>query len=265
MSVSENVVKYRLIVYTSSASWREGIAWSIDVCSLMTFLSFSPTFIGQQGQLSGCHNDVGNIKQYLINNQGFKEKDMLILMDDGQHHPPTKKNIQDSFKRITEYSRANDVVFIHYSGHGGRVEDLNGDEKDGYDETLIPSDYKKAGQILDDDVYKMVVDPMPEGVTVVALVRTVWNYYCYFRQSWSRHADSGRSFSVLPSAVCQMDCCHSGSAMDLPYEMNETDSGGMHENKGFGGMGAIMEEPAAMICCACLAFLFVDGLLDFLG
>ena len=83
-------------------------------------------YVGQQGQLSGCHNDVNNIKEYLISKQGFKEKDMLILMDDGKHHPPTRKNIMDAFRRITQYSKADDVVFIHYSGHGSRVRDLNG-------------------------------------------------------------------------------------------------------------------------------------------
>ena len=41
---------------------------------------------------------------------------MLILMDDGRHHPPTKRNIEDAFKRICEYSQDGDVVFIHYSG-----------------------------------------------------------------------------------------------------------------------------------------------------
>jgi len=35
-------------------------------------------------------------------------------------------------------SKNGDVVFCHYSGHGGRVRDDNGDEEDGYDETLIP-------------------------------------------------------------------------------------------------------------------------------
>lgn len=62
---------------------------------------------------------------------------MLILMDDGRHHPPTRKNIEDAFRRIAEYSNAGDVVFVHYSGHGGRVVDTSGDEEDGYDETLM--------------------------------------------------------------------------------------------------------------------------------
>lgn len=37
-------------------------------------------YLGQQGQLSGCHNDVGNIKDYLINAQGFDEDNITILM-----------------------------------------------------------------------------------------------------------------------------------------------------------------------------------------
>lgn len=49
-------------------------------------------------------------------------------MDDGRHSSPTKKNILDAFDRIVEYSKAGDVVFIHYSGHGGRVRDTSGDE-----------------------------------------------------------------------------------------------------------------------------------------
>lgn len=61
--------------------------------------------------------DVKNIKQYLIDAMGFGESEMLILMDDGRHHSPTKKNIEDAFRRMTEYSVAGDVVFVHYSGH----------------------------------------------------------------------------------------------------------------------------------------------------
>ena len=47
-------------------------------------------------------------------------------MDDGHHHAPTKQNIEQAFVRITQYSKAGDVVFVHYSGHGGRVRDYSG-------------------------------------------------------------------------------------------------------------------------------------------
>jgi metacaspase-1 len=94
---------------------------------------------------------VKNIKQYLIEVQGFRESEMLILLDDGRAHAPTRRNIEDAFQRITQYSQDGDVVWVHYSGHGGRVRDVSGDEEDGYDSTLIPVDFRSSGQILDDD------------------------------------------------------------------------------------------------------------------
>jgi len=175
---------------------------------------------GQQGQLSGCHNDANNIKRYLIQDQGFQEKDMLILMDDGRHHLPTKKNILEAFDRIVEYSKPGDVVFIHYSGHGGRVRDTSGDEADGYDETLIPVDFQRAGHILDDDLYKRLVTKMSKGVNV----------------------------SVL------MDCCHSGTALDLPYEINATQSK-MSLNQGF-DLGMLDNATSVIGCCLCAMYLF---------
>jgi len=180
-------------------------------------------YTGQKGQLSGCHNDVENIKRYLINEEGFQEKDLLILMDDGNHHQPTRRNIMDAFDRICQYSRAGDVVFVHYSGHGGRVPDRDGDEDDGYDETLIPVDFKSAGQIVDDEVFKRLVLPMQQGVNVTVL----------------------------------MDCCHSGTVLDLPYNVNATQSQ-MHANEGF-NMGLL--DGGDLLCCAVLAFCFADDIL----
>ena len=138
---------------------------------------------GQKGQLSGCHNDVLNVAQYLKEVQGFKEKNITILMDDDMHKPPTKSAIISAYKRLVKQSKEGDVVFCHYSGHGGRLPDDNGDENDGYDETLIPLDFQKCGQIRDDDLLKILIHPMPANVTM----------------------------------TCLMDCCHSGTVLDLPY------------------------------------------------
>lgn len=61
--------------------------------------------------------------------------------------------------------------------------DTSGDEDDGYDETLIPVDYQRSGQILDDTLCDEVVKKMKKGVLATSL----------------------------------MDCCHSGTVLDLPY------------------------------------------------
>ena len=57
-------------------------------------------------------------------------------------------------------------------------------KEDGYDETLVPVDYASAGQIRDDDLFQALVGAMPSGVVV----------------------------------TCVMDCCHSGTVLDLPYQ-----------------------------------------------
>lgn len=41
-------------------------------------------------------------------------------------------------------------------GHGGSVRDTSGDEADNMDETMVPVDYTKAGQITDDEILKEV-------------------------------------------------------------------------------------------------------------
>ena len=108
---------------------------------------------------------------------------MITLMDDGVHDNPTYDRILQAFQWVVNVSQAGDTVWIHYSGHGGRVEDDNGDEDDGYDETLIPVDFQWKGQIRDDDLLRYLVKPMREAVLM----------------------------------TCLMDCCHSGTVLDLPY------------------------------------------------
>lgn len=68
-----------------------------------------------------------------------------MIMDDGVHFSPTRLNIITAFKNLVNHSADGDTVFLHFSGHGGKTIDLNGDEDDGYDETLIPVDFRTHG------------------------------------------------------------------------------------------------------------------------
>eukprot|EP00548_Thalassiothrix_antarctica_P001388 CAMPEP_0194147066 /NCGR_PEP_ID=MMETSP0152-20130528/22502_1 /TAXON_ID=1049557 /ORGANISM="Thalassiothrix antarctica, Strain L6-D1" /LENGTH=329 /DNA_ID=CAMNT_0038847753 /DNA_START=90 /DNA_END=1079 /DNA_ORIENTATION=+ len=135
------------------------------------------------GELRGCHNDVLNMKKYIMHVHGFEEDNITILMDDGEHDSPTKENILEAYKKVIEETEESDAIFLHYSGHGTKVKDRDGDEADGYDEALVPVDYQEEGLINDDDLYDILCKPLAKGATMVSL----------------------------------MDCCHSGTILDLPY------------------------------------------------
>ena len=187
-------------------------------------------YTGQSGdvpELQGCHNDLHNIKKYLIDKQGFKEADMLILMDDGEHFEPTKRNIEAALQRVTELCKKGDAVFVLYSGHGGQVVDTSGDEPDGLDETILPVDARKAGPIIDDQILETFVKPMQAGVTVTVL----------------------------------MDCCHSGSMLDLPYRF-EADDSQMRVDEGFDTNSLRKKTDATSLKC-CL-FELIGCILDVL-
>lgn len=73
-------------------------------------------YIGQNGELSGCHNDVLNMKEYIMNVHGFDEENISVLMDDGVHTEPTKDNIMAAYDKLVTESKEGDVAFCHYSG-----------------------------------------------------------------------------------------------------------------------------------------------------
>ncbi|KAF2263513.1 hypothetical protein CC78DRAFT_533939 [Lojkania enalia] len=142
-------------------------------------------YFGQRGQLRGCINDVKNMSTYLNSHFGYRREDMVILTDDQQNpmSQPTKANILRAMHWLVKDARPNDSLFFHYSGHGGQTKDLDGDEDDGYDEVIYPVDFRTAGHIVDDEMHRILVQPLQPGVRLTAI----------------------------------FDSCHSGSALDLPY------------------------------------------------
>ena len=56
----------------------------------------------------------------------------------------TKTAIVDAFRKLTAECRAGDIVYIHFSGHGQEVTDIDGDERlhggGAYDQSWVPYD-----------------------------------------------------------------------------------------------------------------------------
>ncbi len=117
--------------------------------------------IGQYPEESGWSKIHGNndvvIIGRLLSEQGFKSENITTLTNSAA----TKSEIMEELVNLRDKANRGDVVYIHFSGHGQQVTDLDGDEKDGYDEAWIPYDAKKkyeAGvyegenHILDDEL-----------------------------------------------------------------------------------------------------------------
>ena len=122
--------------------------------------------------LRGCVNDVKDLSAALVEFHGFKKGDITVLTDGAA----TKKAMQAGIKALVRDSKKGDVALLHYSGHGSNVPDDNGDEADGRDEILCPTD-------LDWD------DPL--------------------RDDWLRTTLDGLRAGVNLTVI--MDCCHSGT------------------------------------------------------
>lgn len=99
-----------------------------------------------------------NLLSPVLKNQGFTT---TVLLDE----QATFDNIVNQLTQFTNKTKKGDVVYLHFSTHGQPIEDLNGDEEDGWDESIVPIDaykiYKKGsyeGQkhITDDSLNKYV-------------------------------------------------------------------------------------------------------------
>lgn len=111
-------------------------------------------YIGSNGELRGCINDVIKIKK-LLQTQGYDE--FMVLTEKTEDIKPFKQNILKGFEWLVKDSEKYDNIFFHYSGHGSWLKDLTNDESDGRDECLVPLDYKTSGMILDDDINEYLV------------------------------------------------------------------------------------------------------------
>lgn len=115
---------------------------------------------GTGSDLSGCVNDANDWKK-LLEQRGFS---VARLIDKAA----TGKAIREGIEKIISPAKSGDLVVIQYSGHGSFVPDLNGDEPDGVDECLCPSDVSTKGVITDDELFELY-DAKAKGVKLVVI------------------------------------------------------------------------------------------------
>ncbi len=106
----------------------------------------------------------------------------ITVMTDITELKPTRENIFREL--ISLISSPAKQLYFHYSGHGSQLKDDSMDESDGKDECIIPLDYQKSGYIIDDEIRGLL-----------------------------------SCLRKTQSMFCVLDCCNSGSGMDLTYNL----------------------------------------------
>ena len=96
---------------------------------------------GWDGPLAACEFDANDMAA-IARSKGMKPTVLLTKK-------ATRAHMLAGMRSAAKALKAGDFFLLTYSGHGGQVPDVNGDEPDGKDETWCLYD----GQLLDDELY----------------------------------------------------------------------------------------------------------------
>jgi hypothetical protein len=113
-------------------------------------------YSGWNGALNACEADAVDMKA-IADACGFKTR--VLLTQDARRQP-----IVSFLETAAQQLQSGDILLLTYSGHGGQLPDLDGDEDDKLDETWCLYD----GQLADDELHRLYAR-LREGVRVFVL------------------------------------------------------------------------------------------------
>ena len=99
---------------------------------------------GWSGELNACEADADDMSA-IAKSAGFTVKSLLTKAG-------TRSRVIKEITSSAKSLKSGDIFLLSYSGHGGQLPDLNGDEVDGQDETWCLYD----GELLDDEIYTLL-------------------------------------------------------------------------------------------------------------
>jgi len=111
---------------------------------------------GWSGKLNACEADANDMDA-LAKSLGFRTTKLLTRAG-------TRVKVLNAIKSAAAKLVSGDIFFLTYSGHGGQLPDMNGDENDNQDETWCLYD----GELVDDEINWALCD-FKSGVRVLAL------------------------------------------------------------------------------------------------
>ena len=133
-------------------------------------LLFGLNYAGTPNEFKGSINDAHNMAAYLQKSLGIPTE--VITDDAGDASAPGATSMGMVRKlyelALRSHLESLDFVWIHYSGRGAAIVDTSGDEADGRDECLVPSDFVTGG-LLPDDVIEVLFRSFNPNTRVIAV------------------------------------------------------------------------------------------------
>lgn len=127
---------------------KKGLALTIGINSV------DQNHYQELGDLNACENDAKAYAE-IAESMNFQVETLLT-------EEATRENVIAKISNAANELKAGDIFMMCYSGHGGQIPDMNGDEEDSWDETMCLYD----GQLVDDELYAQLAK-FAEGVRVL--------------------------------------------------------------------------------------------------
>jgi hypothetical protein len=143
-------------------------------------------YSGWSGDLSACEFDANDMAA-IAKASGMKSTVLLTAKG-------TRANALAGIRAAAKKLKKGDLFFMTYSGHGGQVPDVSGEEDDKKDETWCLYD----GQLIDDELYA-ALGGFASGVRILVLSDSCHSG-TVTREAVPVSADAGRS-KLMPPAV----------------------------------------------------------------
>ncbi|KIV95159.1 hypothetical protein, variant [Exophiala mesophila] len=152
-------------------------------------------YLGSKHQLQGCIDDVMNMTEFLASRNYPRHPLSMVTMTDSPQTAPTSPYYPSGHNILAAMdwlvSEPGCMLFLHYSGHGGQVP---GQRETGFDDTIVPVDFESMGMIDSGTLHRHLVSALAPACTLVIL----------------------------------FDCCHSGSAVELPFVYRTDEEGNLN-------------------------------------
>lgn len=165
-------------------------------------------YTGTPNELAGCINDMRTLEAMCIS-KGFSVKTL---------QEPNRQTILDEFKALLKSSKANDLLFFSYSGHGTDTVDRNNDELSGKDQMIVSADLQP---VADDELKALIMKHLHPQATLFAMFDSCFSGSVLdLRFMYMNDVVNGKE-AVTPGQVVMISGCRDDQTSADTWENNK--------------------------------------------